>query len=243
MYLSQLQLNLRDPEVARDLANCQDLHCRLLAAFPSGIAEQQSGARAQSSFLFRVGDANAAAAVSVLAQSTVAPAWDRLPYGYARSCECKEVSAALDCIVPGSRFRFRLRANPTRRVHRRAAQGSDEHTGRRSPEHARAVGRRVALRDEADQLPWLTRHGEAAGFALVNARLEPGGEEFSTVTVRPAGILRGWKGRSVVTVETALFEGVLETTDAALFRQSIANGIGPGKAYGCGLLSLAPLRR
>jgi CRISPR system Cascade subunit CasE len=35
------------------------------------------------------------------------------------------------------------------------------------------------------------------------------------------------------------FEGDLEVTDAAAFRAALAQGIGSGKAYGFGLLSIA----
>jgi hypothetical protein len=37
------------------------------------------------------------------------------------------------------------------------------------------------------------------------------------------------------------FDGVLVVTDPALFRETVANGIGSGKAFGFGLLSLARL--
>jgi CRISPR system Cascade subunit CasE len=37
-----------------------------------------------------------------------------------------------------------------------------------------------------------------------------------------------------------LYEGELEVTDTAAFRQALEKGIGSGKAYGFGLLSVAP---
>ena len=43
-------------------------------------------------------------------------------------------------------------------------------------------------------------------------------------------------------MSTVLFDGLLEVTDPGLFRQAIAVGIGPGKAFGCGLMSIAPHR-
>lgn len=44
-----------------------------------------------------------------------------------------------------------------------------------------------------------------------------------------------------VTLDAVTFEGVLEVTDADAFRSVLANGIGPGKAYGFGLMSIAPV--
>jgi CRISPR system Cascade subunit CasE len=38
------------------------------------------------------------------------------------------------------------------------------------------------------------------------------------------------------------FDGELGVTDAALLREAVANGIGTQKAFGFGLLSLAPVR-
>ena len=56
----------------------------------------------------------------------------------------------------------------------------------------------------------------------------------------PAGRLVSRDRR--LTFATALFEGELKVTDAARLRDAFAAGIGPGKAFGCGLLSLAPVR-
>jgi CRISPR system Cascade subunit CasE len=39
---------------------------------------------------------------------------------------------------------------------------------------------------------------------------------------------------------SVLFEGVLEITDAERFQKTLEAGIGSGKAYGFGLLSIAP---
>jgi CRISPR system Cascade subunit CasE len=39
-----------------------------------------------------------------------------------------------------------------------------------------------------------------------------------------------------------LFDGILRATDSTALRQAWASGIGPGKALGLGMLSLAPVR-
>ena len=60
---------------------------------------------------------------------------------------------------------------------------------------------------------------------------------------------RGWTQRRPapessaghrLTFASVLFEGVLEVTDAERFRQALEQGIGSAKAYGFGLLSIAP---
>ncbi|MGC5410083.1 type I-E CRISPR-associated protein Cas6/Cse3/CasE, partial [Streptomyces sp. DT225] len=44
-----------------------------------------------------------------------------------------------------------------------------------------------------------------------------------------------------VSIVTVTFDGHLEVTDPAVFRRALMQGIGKAKAYGCGLLTLAPL--
>jgi CRISPR system Cascade subunit CasE len=59
---------------------------------------------------------------------------------------------------------------------------------------------------------------------------------------QPGGVLQGRKpgrGRGTrLTFEGALFEGNLEVVDSNLFFQTLSRGIGAGKAYGFGLLSI-----
>ena len=63
--------------------------------------------------------------------------------------------------------------------------------------------------------------------------------------VRVGGMRKGTrKGdgpeRQVVSVFSVLFEGILEVADHERFCQVIRHGIGPAKALGFGLLSVAP---
>jgi CRISPR system Cascade subunit CasE len=46
-----------------------------------------------------------------------------------------------------------------------------------------------------------------------------------------------------VVLHTATFEGLLQVTDVQLLAERLLGGIGPAKAYGCGLLTLAPVPR
>jgi len=45
-----------------------------------------------------------------------------------------------------------------------------------------------------------------------------------------------------VTLQTVTFEGIARITDPELTRRSLLGGVGAGKAYGLGLLTLAPPR-
>ena len=92
-------------------------------------------------------------------------------------------------------------------------------------------GRRYGLHDDDARQAWLGRQGARHGFQVLLA--ERGA----------SGRLRALQGRRerTITLDAVLFEGVLQATDAEALRQAWAAGIGPGKALGLGMLSLAPL--
>lgn len=231
MYLSKLVLNLRNWQVRRDLADCQEMHRTLLRAFPDGAADDTAGARARCSLLYRVEVDRTSRWVAVLVQSAVEPDWSRLPAGYATHCSWKSIAAAYEAITAGMRLRFRLRANPTRRIARA-----------RDAEETRWVGKRVQLFREEDQLAWLARKGREHGFRLIQVRTVSD-RPVSAVQVAPEGVVTGRRtsGGQVhpLTFGSVLFEGELEVTDAAAFRAALRQGVGSAKAYGFGLLSVA----
>ncbi|MCA6215587.1 type I-E CRISPR-associated protein Cas6/Cse3/CasE [Ideonella sp. B7] len=88
-------------------------------------------------------------------------------------------------------------------------------------------GKRRGLAAEADQLGWLQRQGARHGFAV------------ETVLVTGQNRLDSRKGDARLSLLQVGFEGLLQVTEPAALQQALAAGIGPGKAFGCGLLSLA----
>lgn len=87
-------------------------------------------------------------------------------------------------------------------------------------------GKRLGLMAEEAQLAWLARQGVRLGFS-VDAALVTGSE-----------LLRSRKGDSRISLLRASFEGRLIVDDADVLARAVRTGIGPGKAFGCGLLSL-----
>lgn len=85
----------------------------------------------------------------------------------------------------------------------------------------------VGLVKPSEQLAWLTRQGDRCGFKVIGADTMPLPKIF------------GKKKKSPIRIETALYHGLLEVTDADLFVAALRQGIGKGKSYGCGLLSVA----
>lgn len=89
-------------------------------------------------------------------------------------------------------------------------------------------GRRRALPDTVARIAWLSRKGETAGFRMAG---EP--------IVRDEQGLRISRGDGWIHLSVAVYEGHLVAEDPAALREAIRRGIGPGKALGLGLLSLA----
>ena len=108
-------------------------------------------------------------------------------------------------------------------------------TGRRCRFRLRAnpavkrEGKRWGLHDEAAQLTWLQRQGDRLGFTLQGVDVSQ--RERLHVPQQRSGMC--------ITVDSVLFDGLLTVVDAELLRSALLTGIGPAKALGLGLLSLA----
>jgi len=234
LFLSRVILNPRNREVQRDLANCHLLHQRVMAAFPTATTP---AARAEFGVLYRPDVDPRTGVVTLLVQSWVAPNWSHLLAARGdrsylletpglENPATKAIGEVLSGLREGQRLRFRLRANPTKRLaERRQTQRVD-----------RLLGKRVALLKEEDQEEWLQRRAAAAGFRVVRAEARPdrvfGQNQTGMRAGEPGGRL---------TFGAVVFEGLLEISDAESFRRAVRCGIGSGKAYGFGLLSLAPI--
>jgi len=133
--------------------------------------------------------------------------------------DCFATKPIPDTFFAHPSFAFSLLANPTKKVRSNAA-------GERTKN-----GRRVPLTKREDLLVWLERKAAASGFSIDPEAVQtiPRGREFFHKT--------GANG-----VHSAVeFRGQLQVTDAASLRAAVASGLGSAKAFGFGLLVLAPL--
>ena len=117
-------------------------------------------------------------------------------------------------------FRFSLLANPTRKV-RSDAAGNRVKNGRRLP-----------LTKREDLLAWIARKAEAGGFRIGDL------EQLRTTPKPRSYFQKAGAGGVHYAVE---FQGTLTVTDADAFRRTFTTGIGSAKAFGFGLLALAPI--
>jgi CRISPR system Cascade subunit CasE len=128
--------------------------------------------------------------------------------------------------IPGDffaagQFRFSLLVNPTRKLVVRNEAGERKKNGRR-----------IALTKREDLLVWMQRKAEAGGFAI-------GDPESLRTIPKPRSYFQ--KGAMQGVHYAVEFQGVLTVTDPTLFRATFTAGIGSAKAFGFGLLALAPL--
>jgi len=189
--------------------NPYQLHQALWRLFP-GFED------ADREFLFRVEQLQKGMGAQVLMQSAMQP----------QSSE--QSPALLDQreyvlnVQSGQRLRFRLRANPIKTI----KDSSKDTVEKKGKTFTKTV--RVPLLHEEQQQAWLERKLQA--FA-----------QLETLIVQPEPVLyfrKAKEGRSGK-IQTVMFDGVLTVTDAEAFNSQVTKGIGPAKAFGCGLLSLA----
>lgn len=136
-------------------------------------------------------------------------------FGYTESSyEIKVYDRLLDRIKTGDKWHFRLTANPTKSM----------------PHQQNRERGKVAAHITTDfQKKWLVKKSEKNGFSVTE-------NSFDIVQNR---WFRFYKKESkAISLLSVTYEGILEVTDADLFRSALINGIGRGKAYGMGLLTI-----
>ena len=243
IYLSRIHLPARSRGTQRLLADCHAMHRFVMSGFPQSSTAE---ARAELGVLFRVESTAGGQAIAVLVQSVAAPTWV-FEDPAVRVEGPRELDSFLGAVANGRRYRFRLQANPTRRVAARATRETDPEHGREWFEKEHSVGRRVAIRGDEQRMAWLERKAADSGFKLVAGEVRGGLDaesethrDFIRTRVDLGQPLRDRAAR--LTFETCVFEGLLEVTDAARLVGAVKDGIGSGKAFGNGLLSLAPVQ-
>ncbi|MFD4997818.1 type I-E CRISPR-associated protein Cas6/Cse3/CasE [Streptomyces buecherae] len=142
----------------------------------------------------------------------------------------------LHALKPGDAWSFRLTANPV-------------HNIRLPTDPPDARSKRTAHRTPRHQLRWLLERQEKSGFEVLRKSPEQRMLEFGDeheIILRDALPLQFRRAPGVPTKNDVRFtkvtyDGRLRVTDADSFRRTLTHGLGKAKAYGCGLMTLAPL--
>lgn len=239
VYLSKLILNAGSRKVRRDIGNRREVHRTICRAFPK--IEASKSFRKEYNILFRLDIDERRGTISLLVQSTERPDWSFLPKDYL--CDdteeppaCKPVQDSFENIKDGTKLIFRLQANPTKRIGKSDLRARDKF----KPSANNKKRRRVELRSDEERINWLRRKGSLVGFALENVKIKPNIKNVASVRQEKTKVRKN--GDRIITYGLVVFEGVLTVKDADKFRDALVKGIGQGKAYGFGLLSVAPVK-
>lgn len=148
----------------------------------------------------------------VLVQSGIEPNWTNLSTSYLiQPPNFTAIDFATSRIEPGRVLQFRLKANPSKR-----------------DKQSRKL---IGMFDQADQIAWLERQADQHGFKLLGVDVIPTPNVFGMKE----------KGKAPIRLLTVMYQGILQITDSSRFINAMQQGIGRGRSYGCGLLSIARL--
>ena len=205
MYLSRVAIDVKKYESMKALFNQEVLHGMVESSFPG---ERQRN-------LWRLDHLSGEEYLLLLSHKP--PQNNSLPeqIGYDNSTwETKLYDNLLTRTVEGSKWFFRLTANPTIAMHLEGGQR----------------GKIKAITVIPKQREWLIKQGVKKGFLVQENQFDVVQSEWRTIKKEGKEIL----------ILAVTFEGVLRVTDAEAFCQTLTKGIGREKAYGMGLLTVVP---
>ncbi|MFF3994749.1 type I-E CRISPR-associated protein Cas6/Cse3/CasE [Streptomyces cyaneofuscatus] len=261
-YLSRIRINPLRTHSRRLLASPHVLHGAVQGGFPGPPGAERT--------LWRL-DADDPYRPHVYVLSRSRPDWTHLvesagwPGAEGEHAAVRDYEPLLKRLAEGQEYAFRLTANPVRNtVKPEFLTPSQAKKLARVPEGAKARGFRVAHRTAQAQLDWFLGHTDRWGFGVSGSRTDPAapglaepsddvrdvqdvrpgsGPQEVRITARRRHSFAKGDGTRRVTFNSATFEGRLRIRDVELFSATLLAGIGPAKAYGCGLLTVAPLRQ
>lgn len=258
MYLTRMYLDPRRIGAQRLLASPQRLHAATMACF----AEQPVPPPSDSErVLWRTDTDNPNRPVLWIV-SPAQPDPGRIgeddmwkETGVSRP-ETRPYEPLLNRLGTGQRYAFQLTANPTYSIP--SPKPDDDPMALLTDEpQKRPRGKRVPHTTASHQLDWLTKRSETAGFRILpsSACLSESGEQALQVQLKAHGTAKFSKEcdkdkncpvcsknrKHSVSIVRATYVGALEVTDPDALRQTLCQGLGRARAYGCGLLTLAPL--
>ncbi|MEU8501554.1 type I-E CRISPR-associated protein Cas6/Cse3/CasE [Streptomyces lavendulae] len=214
-YLTRIVPDPRSPQARRDTRTAVDLHRRLMSLFPDNAGPDP---RARFGVLHRTEDTPTGP--HLLIQSNHQPDLTKLPTTYG-TATTKPLDTLLDALRPGLTIRYRCVASPVRKP------GATTRAAYKLP----AV---VALTGSAADEWWL-RQADSAGLKITNLHAQPLDTAHGTRNPHSGDRQRIHHART-------RFDGTATVLDPQQLRTKILEGIGRGKSYGCGLLSIAPAR-
>lgn len=226
MYLSRVPLSLTRLDAMAFASSPYKIHAAVERAFASDAKRESEEGR----ILWRLDEAPGD--LSEMWLYVVSPEKPDFTHiceqiGESVSWATKDYGPVLDRVKEGQQWQFRLKANPVRKVL--------VDKGRRG--RASVIGSIQGHVTEAQQRSWLLDRAEANGFRIAQTE-----EGYDRLIVSHRRCERFKRHGDMVTLATAQYDGVLEVTDADAFRHVLGFGMGRARGFGCGLMTIAPVR-
>ena len=207
-----------------------ELHRLVIALAAHSLGEEKvESPRERAGLLFRLEESQGTPVL--LVQSADALNADALGTGFGSMVE-RDLTPFLDGLEKGTAVRYRIAAAPSKRL------GKSENNAERLGERAKELGElarpgkrtytRPLFGEQAEE--WWRERAERHGLDL---------SEVASTGAGPA-LDPGRSGKRGVRVHVTRFDGYAVVRDPDALREAVRNGIGRGKSFGCGMLSLAP---
>ena len=247
MFLTRIYLNPHRRGARQLMRSRQVLHAAVMNCFPPGALEGAGMPRVlwrldrppfARSGPSRQGSPSCALFISSPVPPDPSHIVEEAGYATEGGVVVRDMSTFLDGLSTGQRWGFRLCVNPT---FREAGQTN-----------ARGQKKILAHVTQDQQTQWILDRSERLGFRVLTSAEYGGdlpvledrdGRRVDGANLLINGIERSvaefQRGSSRVTLALATFGGVLEVTDPDALRHGLVHGVGRGKAYGCGLLTLS----
>ncbi|PWI43201.1 type I-E CRISPR-associated protein Cas6/Cse3/CasE [Streptomyces sp. ICBB 8177] len=236
MYLTRFRFNTARADARRLLSSPQVMHAAVMSSFPNVLPTSSE----QPRILWRV-DHNSRAEVLLYLVSPERPdlthlveqaGWPAAAAVGTPGWQTFTYAPFLGKLEKGNVFNFRLTANPVHHARTRDGQPT----------------KRTAHITAHHQMRWLLERQDTIGIRILakpeHTRHTEHGDEHQLV-VRDHRSLHfgkhGTRGRRV-TLTTVTYDGRLEITEPEALRRVLTSGLGKAKAYGCGLMTLAPAK-
>lgn len=244
MFLTRIYLNPYRRGARNLMRSRQTMHAAVLNCFPPGSLDDAAAPRV----LWRLDRVTTRSgqplqgspAYALFISSPVPPDPSHIveEAGYKTyGVVVRELDRFLDRLEAGQRWGFRLCVNPTFRE-----KSQLDRKGRKKV---------LAHVTQEQQTKWVLDRAERYGFKILESA-DLGGElpvledsqgqrvDGKNLLINgERSLVEFRRGERRITLAVATFEGVLEVSDPQALRYAVVNGIGRGKAYGCGLLTLA----
>ncbi|MER6605794.1 type I-E CRISPR-associated protein Cas6/Cse3/CasE [Streptomyces sp. NPDC000927] len=234
LFLTQISLNFRNRGVLRDLGDPGSMHKTVMGCIDPDMTRTEAG------LLYRLESRDGR--LIILAQSTVPLQTDRLKLGsipYATEILSKDASSVIDWIEGGRLLRYVIHVKTIRKTANRNLllreadrfRGSHRERYLKKIEDMAAKGKSIEVPIRRSETPeWWNEVSARNGMKV----------ETAEISDTPSASVASVETGSRVPLRSARISGIAVVENASAVKKALVHGIGMGRAYGLGLLSVGP---